>query len=327
MLDVAVTNPPLVSVVTPFFNAAPYFEQCIESVLAQTYTNIEYILQDNCSTDGSAVVAESYARRDSRIRVVRNREFLSMAGNHNSAVRQISPDAAYCKVLQADDWLFPNCLSEMVRVARAAPSIGIVSAYTLIERDVYLSGLPFPSEFVPGKEICRRLLLEGLNVLGSPTATLIRADLIRARNPFYDERSPIDDLEVCLDLLQECDFGFVNQVLTFTRRDNVSAITTMKKFGLETLSNVMVVKRYGPELLSKKELDARSRAVEWHEYRLLAKAWLGRQPTEFWDFHRRSLKLVGHTISNARIARHVLAHLIDKAFNPKQTIEQLLRRS
>ena len=60
-------KPPLVSVVTPFYNSTQYLAECIESVLAQTHGEFEYILSDNCSTDGSTDIAESYARRDSRI--------------------------------------------------------------------------------------------------------------------------------------------------------------------------------------------------------------------------------------------------------------------
>ena len=71
----------MVSVVTPFYNTAPYLAQCIESVLAQTYPHFEYILMDNCSTDGSAEIAETYARRDSRIRLIRcNERFVSWIG-------------------------------------------------------------------------------------------------------------------------------------------------------------------------------------------------------------------------------------------------------
>ena len=106
---------PLVSVVTPFYNTAPYLAQCIESVLAQTYPHFEYILMDNCSTDGSAEIAETYARRDSRIRLIRCSEFLSQLANYNRALTQISDESEYCKIVQADDWIFPNCLQLMVQ--------------------------------------------------------------------------------------------------------------------------------------------------------------------------------------------------------------------
>jgi glycosyltransferase involved in cell wall biosynthesis len=66
-----------VSVVPPFRNAGVYLSQRIESVLGQSYSKFEYILSDNCSTDGSEEIAESYAESDSRIRLVRQRQFLS----------------------------------------------------------------------------------------------------------------------------------------------------------------------------------------------------------------------------------------------------------
>src|ERR1044071_7298806 len=108
---------PLVSVVTPVYNNAAHFEECIESVLAQTYRNWEYTIVDNCSTDGSGEIARRYAARDSRIRVVRNDQFLRVMANHNRALRAISPDSKYCKMVFADDWIFPECLERMVAVA------------------------------------------------------------------------------------------------------------------------------------------------------------------------------------------------------------------
>ena len=59
---------PLVSVLTPVYNCEKYLRTCIESVLAQTYTNWEYVIVNNCSTDGTLAIAQEYAAADSRIR-------------------------------------------------------------------------------------------------------------------------------------------------------------------------------------------------------------------------------------------------------------------
>ena len=58
---------PLVSVLTPVFNGEPYLVQAIESVLAQTYTNWEYVLVDNASTDRTAEIIQRYVDKDPRI--------------------------------------------------------------------------------------------------------------------------------------------------------------------------------------------------------------------------------------------------------------------
>src|SRR4030095_4995561 len=68
------TASPLVSVVTPVYNGERYLAECIESVLAQTYQNWEYIIVNNCSTDRTREIGESYGRKDERIRIHNNRQ-------------------------------------------------------------------------------------------------------------------------------------------------------------------------------------------------------------------------------------------------------------
>src|SRR5437763_12230991 len=101
---------PLVSVVTPFYNTEAYLAECIESVLAQSHRDFEYILVNNRSTDRSADIAEQYARRDPRIRLFHNDTFLTQIQNYNQALRRISPESRYFKMVQADDFIFPRCL-------------------------------------------------------------------------------------------------------------------------------------------------------------------------------------------------------------------------
>ena len=181
---------PRVSFVTPFFNTEKYLAECIESVLRQTYQNWDYVLVNNRSTDGSVQIAEKYANQfPERIRVEHNSEFLSQVQNYNHALRFVSPESHYCKVVQADDWLFADCVKSMVAVAEAHPTVGIVSAYELEGDEVRLDGLPYPSPAVSGREICRLYFLEGKYLFGTPTSLLLRSELVRSRDPFYDETS------------------------------------------------------------------------------------------------------------------------------------------
>ena len=99
---------PLVSVVTPVYNGEAYLAECIESVLTQTYSNFEYIIVDNCSTDGTSKIVNEYGKKDSRIKAYRNDVLLDIIANHNHAFRLISPKSKYCKVVSGDDWIFPE---------------------------------------------------------------------------------------------------------------------------------------------------------------------------------------------------------------------------
>ena len=224
---------PFVSVLTPVYNGGKFLEECIQSVLNQNYENWEYVIVDNQSTDNSSEIIQKYASQDSRIRVHHNEEFLPQMENLNHAFRQISPESKYCKVVHADDWLFPDCLSEMVKVAEEYPTVGIVSAYRIDSSEdkasVELDGLPYPSNFNSGKEIARKYLMNGTSYFGSPSSLLIRSDLIRKRDRVYEESFYATDTAACIDLLQESDFGFVHRVLTFTRYHNTSITSTLAK--------------------------------------------------------------------------------------------------
>jgi glycosyltransferase involved in cell wall biosynthesis len=318
---------PLVSVVTPVYNTEEYLRECIESILEQSHTNFEYIIVDNCSTDGSAGIAESFSRRDSRIRVVRNKDFLYQCQNYNHALRQISDKSRYCKIVQADDWIFPNCLSEMVAVAETNPSIGIVGACTLLDfgkySDVYLTGLPYPSHMISGRDVCRRFLLDGTYVFGSPTATLFRSEIVRSRDAFYDENSVFIDTKICLDALQSWDFGFVYQILTYTRRYNDSFMSVLRHYHFMTLTELIAIRKYGPIFLTDKEYSRRRAEIEKRYHRALGESLLRRYPREFWKFQNHALAEIDETLNWLKLAKWGLGAFIDLALNPKQTAERL----
>jgi len=316
---------PFVSILTPVYNNYEHLAECIESVLAQTYSNWDYTIIDNCSDDGSTEIAQSYSAKDSRIRVCRNREFLRAIPNHNVALRHISTESKYCKIVFADDWIFPRCIEEMVDLAEQYPSVGIVGAYGLQNHEVMWSGLPYPSTAVDGREVCRRLLLDGLYVFGTATSLLYRSDLVRSRDPFYNERNLHADMEVCLELLKGCDFGFVHQVLTFKRLRAGSLGSTTDELNTLMAGHLHNLVSYGRELLSPREFERclETRLKEYYNFLAVA-VMRGRRERRFWQYHRRKLNDAGVGFSKARVMRAMVARLGRALANPAESFAKLL---
>jgi glycosyltransferase involved in cell wall biosynthesis len=294
---------PLVSVVTPVYNCEKYITECIESVLAQTYTNWEYIIVNNCSTDRTLEIAKKYAEKDTRIRIHNNTQFLNVIQNHNHAFQKISPESKYCKVVQADDWLFPECIEKMVEIAESNPTVGIVGSYRLEETKVSCDGLSYPSTVVLGKEICRSSLLGGPYIFGSPTTLLIRSDLIRSHKYFYNEKNLHADVEACYAVLKDHDFGYVHQVLSFTRRHNETETAFAKRFNTYILGDLIILKNYGYIYLNNEEYQKLFKKRIKNYYRFLGKSVFKLREKEFWDFHKKSLKELGYSISLIKMLR------------------------
>jgi glycosyltransferase involved in cell wall biosynthesis len=291
-----VSNQPLVSVVTPFYNTADYLRECIESVLSQTYPNFEYLLVDNQSTDGSAAIAAEYAAKDNRIRVIRNKKFVGQVANYNGALRHVASEASYVKIVQADDYIFPECLQRMVEVGESHPSAVIITSYYLTGPRVCGSGVEWPTECIPGRLASRLHLLEGKFLFGTPTTLMYRGELVAKRQPFYSESSLHEDTELCHEVMAESDLGFVHQVLSFSRVGNSGILTAIDTFHWQILDLYTTLRKCGPLSLSRDELSNRMRPVRSEYLRILGESVvLGREP-EFWSHHRSGLATVGEEL-------------------------------
>jgi len=285
-------------------------------VLQQSYKNWEYILVDNCSTDGSSEIAQTFASRyPEKIRLVRTKSFLTQVQNYNFAISCIAPHSKYCKMVQADDWIFPDCVSSMVEVAEAHPAVGIVGAYELEGERVSLDGLPYPSPEVPGRDVCRRYFLDQTYLFGTPTSLLMRSELIRSRVPFYEERfAPFEDAHACFDLLRTWKFGFVHQVLTYSRRDNESILSRMRTFGLLQFFRLSIVVAHGRDYLTAEEYRRCLKDAERCYFLYLGRCALRGRSREFWEFHRNALASIKYVLSSRRLAKWIPRALLEKTW-------------
>ena len=324
------TDLPLVSIVTPVYNGETYLEECINSVLAQTYPHWEYTIVNNRSSDRTAEIAERYARRDERIRVHNNGVFLDIIANHNHAFSLMSSDSKYCKVVSADDFILPECLARMVELAEAHSSVGIVGSYQLSgggdEWYVRCTGLPYWRTVVSGKEICRSHLWGHLNVFGAPTANLYRCDLIRNSDAFFPNPRAEADISACIQHLQHTDFGFVHQVLSYERIHGDRITTTSRSLDAYVSSKISDLLAYGAEYLTVLERDKRLSELLDEHYRYMAIAAVNLRDREYWNFQKRKLNEFGCPLDRIRLAKAICAKVIDLLLSPGETFNKAVRR-
>lgn len=325
---------PRVSILTPVYNGAEHLAECIESVLRQTHTNWDYTIVNNCSEDESLAIAQKYAVKDPRIRVIDNERFLRIIENHNHTIRQISPESRYCKFVFADDWLYPTCIEEMVRVAEENPTVGLVGAFTTdgravpttspISRSAVWKGPLHPTCLVPGREMCRTELLGngahgcvlGTTCFGTMTSLLLRSDLIRKRSLFFNEPHLHADHEACFEVLEESDFGFCQQILSYTRLRQKSTSSFAERFDVIILGKFALLLKYGQVFLDETERRRRLTEIRREYYRALARNVLRLRSDGYWKYHKGTLKVYAYQVNPYLVAMSALRDLLAQLLHP-----------
>jgi glycosyltransferase involved in cell wall biosynthesis len=157
---------PLVSVLMTAYNRERYLEEAIESVLASTLRDFELIIVDDASSDKTAEIANSYAKKDKRIKVFINEHNLGDYPNRNKAASYAQ--GKYIKYLDSDDIMYPHCLDVMVSCMEKFPEAGFgLSAISdplkpypvvLSSKEIYLENFLGYGHFerAPGSSIIKK---------------------------------------------------------------------------------------------------------------------------------------------------------------------------
>jgi len=103
----------MISVIIPVYNVEEYLRECVDSVLAQTYTDWEAILVDDGSTDSSGAICDEYAAKDERIRVIHQAN-QGLSGARNTALDAMKGD--YVTFLDSDDYILPGALEHLLNL-------------------------------------------------------------------------------------------------------------------------------------------------------------------------------------------------------------------
>ncbi len=117
-----------VSVILPIYNVEKYLARCVDSLLAQTYPQIELLLVDDGSTDTSGAIADAYGKREERIRVL-HKQNGGLSDARNAGIEAATGD--YLWFVDSDDWVEPDAVENMLRAAEAYDCDLVMSGYSL----------------------------------------------------------------------------------------------------------------------------------------------------------------------------------------------------
>ncbi len=208
---------PVISVVMPVLNAAPFLAAAIESVLAQTFPRFEFLIFDDGSTDRSVEILNEYAARDPRVR-------LSLHGHRgyvtwlNEGIR--SARGEFIARMDADDICLPQRFEIQLRFLREHPEyVAIGSSYVNI--DAAGEALLVEHQETDADRFLRRLRAGHLGLIAHPTSMMRREALLRAGG--YEKRfETTEDLDLWLRLAGLGRLGNVDELLLLYRHHHAN---------------------------------------------------------------------------------------------------------
>lgn len=134
------------------------------------------------------------------------------------------------------------------------------------------------------------------------------------------------DKEVCLRILQNSYFGFVHQILSYTRlHDESQTDTVVKRYRTDKMENLGLFLKYGPVYFNRREYEKFVKTKLKNYYRYLAKNLITLKGIQIFKKHKYGLKKLEYSISLIRLINAFFGELIDWIFNPKKTISLLIR--
>lgn len=170
---------PLVTVILPVFNGAPYLGEAIESILHQTFQDFELFVIDDCSTDESVAVARRYAAQDARLTVLVNAQNRGRAHSDNRG--HALARGRYIAKMDADDVALPHRLQTQFDFLESRPEIALTSGFLQT-----FGATSLVYQYPVGPDAARSALLFNMPV-GNPTVFFRRALLAEHELP-YDEQ-------------------------------------------------------------------------------------------------------------------------------------------
>ncbi len=206
---------PKVSVCIPVFNGKAYLRECIQSILAQTYTDFELVVVNDASTDNSEKIIQSFS--DPRIKYHTNERNLGLVGNWNRCLQLASGE--YICIFHQDDIMLPGNLEKKVALLDSNQNVGIVYSDTAVidqnghkKQDHWFNPISPNIDFIRPGRLFTELMFKNLNLVCCPSVLARRACYEQAGG--FDQRLPFScDMEMWMRLSLFYDVAYLAEPL------------------------------------------------------------------------------------------------------------------
>lgn len=189
----------LISVIVPVYNVEKYLPKCIESIMAQTYTDLEILLIDDGATDSSGAICDEYARRDERIRVI-HKENGGLSDARNRGIEEARGE--YIGFVDSDDHIAPDMYEELYGlICRYGVSMSACDVCDVREGTEPAPTTKMERELLADREEAMRIVLDGRINYAYAWNKLYHRDLFESIR--YPVGKYIEDFFVILPLIEK----------------------------------------------------------------------------------------------------------------------------
>lgn len=221
-----------ISVVMPVYNAEAFLEEAIESILAQTFTDFEFVIVDDASTDHSLEIIQKYLELDQRIILLNNEKNLGIAGTRTKGTKYAT--GKFVAVADADDISFPTRFEKQHAYLESHSECGVVGAFIQLFNSETGKILGFRKYYEDDKRLRKRIFL--YSPIAQPVS-MIRRDVFENLGYYDPKYPPAEDLDLWFRIGTKYKFANLQEILLKYRvtknSATISRIQTMETMSLE----------------------------------------------------------------------------------------------
>lgn len=265
-----------ISVIIPVYNVEKYLERCVESVMRQTYQNLEVILVNDGSTDGSLSVCKGLQKKYPKLILV-DKKNGGLSSARNAGIKASS--GAYVAFLDSDDWVTPDCYEYMLRLAVANQAdLSDIMIYQVKSEQDQIPTAEEKIDIYSGRDILEHYLYRGMSEQnGAPYSAcrkLYKRNLFQGDTASFVEGTVNEDICFNYRILRKCSKIVVSNQIKYFYFQGEASITNgaMKKKDLALLTVSRDLVRLAEESGDEKIIELAKMKEARSDFSLLARA-------------------------------------------------------